>query len=222
MPVRVGTAAWAIPRGSAGAFPTTGSVLERYAAIFDAVEINSSVPPAFRFAVKVPKAITHEARLRACGSEISAFVDEVSHLGDRLGPLLLQLPPSLAFDGELVDTACTALARAPGARVVCEPRHASWFTPAVDGWLAERAIARVAADPARGPRGAEPGGWTGLAYYRLHGSPKVYYSPYPAEEIAALAAKLPGGAAAQTWCIFDNTALGHATQDALALRQALG
>lgn len=233
----VGTAAWAIPRDSAEAFTATGSVLERYAGVFNAVEINSTfyrahrpatfarwaacVPPDFRFAVKIPKAITHEARLRDCDAEILAFVDQIGGLGGKLGPLLLQLPPSYAFDANRVETACALLRRAPGAKVACEPRHPTWFTPEVDRWLAERAVARVAADPARGPHGGRPGGWNGLAYYRLHGSPRVYYSPYSPEQIAALTSRLTDDPARETWCIFDNTALGRATADALALRRAL-
>ena len=72
------------------------------------------------------------------------------------------------------------------------------------------------------PPAAEPGGWGGLVYYRLHGSPKVYYSAYPAEYLEALAVSLREAArTAPTWCIFDNTAQGAATADALALSERL-
>ena len=66
------------------------------------------------------------------------------------------------------------------------------------------------------PRAAEPGGWPGLRYYRLHGSPRMYYSAYPPETLDALAQRLAGydGAA---WCIFDNTAEGAATHNAMML-----
>lgn len=222
-----------MPRACADAFPPHGSVLERYAAMFDAVEINStfyrrhrsstfqrwaaSVAPSFRFAVKVPRSVSHESRLRDCDAQIATFLADVSALGPRLGPLLLQLPPSQAFDPDLVGPVCAALATGAPSSVACEPRHASWFTADVDRWLAERRIARVAADPPRGPLGGEPGGWPGLAYWRLHGSPRIYYSAYPAAELEARAARIAGSAAPQTWCIFDNTATGAATADALAL-----
>src|SRR5689334_17239458 len=111
---RVGTAGWAIPRPVAERFPAEGSGLARYAARFDAVEINStfyrshrpatyarwvaSTPPQFRFAVKLPRTITHEARLADSAARIAAFRAEAAQLGEKLGPLLVQLPPSLAYD----------------------------------------------------------------------------------------------------------------------------
>ena len=77
-------------------------------------------------------------------------------------------------------------------------------------------MARVAADPAVVPAAAEPGGWDGLVYYRLHGSPKMYYSAYPDEYLEALAKTLSGPRkSADVWCIFDNTAAGAATANAL-------
>jgi uncharacterized protein YecE (DUF72 family) len=89
--------------------------------------------------------------------------------------------------------------------------------------LARLRIARVAADPARVPAAAEPGGWMGMVYYRLHGSPRTYYSAYSEEYLAALALKIQGDAAAgrQVWCIFDNTTLGAATGNALNLQSQL-
>ena len=234
---RIGTAGWAIPRAAAAAFPAEGGGLRRYAGVFSAVEINSTfrrshragtydgwaaaVPASFRFAVKTPKALTHEARLVGCEAGIEAFVDEITRLGPRLGPILLQLPPSLGFDPAAVESFCRRLSRDRRFPVVCEPRHASWFTADVDAWLAERHIARVAADPARHPGAGEPGGWRGMSYYRLHGSPRVYYSAYGPDGIARLRAQLAHDPAPEVWCIFDNTASGAAATDALALQAAL-
>jgi uncharacterized protein YecE (DUF72 family) len=234
---RIGTAGWTIPRAAAAAFPAEGSGLRRYAGVFSAVEINSTfrrshrastyegwaaaVPASFRFAVKTPKALTHEARLVGCEAGVEAFVDEVARLGDKLGPILLQLPPSLGFDPAVVDPFCRRLSRDQRFPVVCEPRHATWFTSDVEAWLAERHIARVAADPARHPGAGEPGGWRGLSYYRQHGSPRVYYSAYGPEGIARLRAQLGRDPAPDIWCIFDNTASGAAAADALALQAAL-
>jgi uncharacterized protein YecE (DUF72 family) len=70
------------------------------------------------------------------------------------------------------------------------------------------------------PAAAEPGGWPGTVYFRLHGSPRTYYSAYDASYLDALATRLlaaPPGA----WCIFDNTALGAATTNALGLLDRL-
>ena len=96
------------------AFPADGSGLERYAAIFSCAEINSSfhrvhrtstrekwrdsVPEGFRFAVKLPKTVTHQARLVGADLLVEAFLAEAGLLGSRLGVLLVQLPPSLALD----------------------------------------------------------------------------------------------------------------------------
>lgn len=84
-------------------------------------------------------------------------------------------------------------------------------------------MARVAADPARVPAAAEPGGWPGLAYYRLHGAPRMYYSSYEPAFIDRIGARLAAHAAAgiTAWCMYDNTALGHATGDALATRASV-
>jgi uncharacterized protein YecE (DUF72 family) len=108
--------------------------------------------------------------------------------------------------------------------VVCEPRHLSWFDDAADALLGRFEVARVAADPARVPRAAVPGGWPGLVYYRLHGSPQVYYSGYGSAYVDALARDLTEVATPDrtVWCIFDNTARGEAAADALGLLRMQG
>ncbi len=174
-----------------------------------------TVPPGFRFAVKLPRAVTHDARLGPDGlPALDRFLTEVAQLGDRLAPLLDQLPPALAFDAALA-------ARTPAA-IAYEPRHPSWFTGAGDALLAGLRVARVAADPAIVPAAGRPGGWGGLAYYRLHGTPAVYRSPYPDAALEGLAGVLRREAAAPVWCFFDNTAAGAAPRDALALAALLG
>ena len=235
--VRVGCAGWTIPSEQADSFPAVGTHLQRYAARFSIVEINTSfdkphrqktyqdwaavVPPSFRFAVKLPKQITHDSRL-ADLSAIGFFLPNVTGLGEKLGPLLMQLPTSVAFDAEKVSTFLLALRDRFAGDVVCEPRHSSWFTDEADRLLVDFRVARVATDPAPSPLAAEPGGWDGLIYYRLHGSPQMYYSGYGREFIDTMAARLAGRTGeAPVWCIFDNTAWGEATGNALALRQAL-
>jgi uncharacterized protein YecE (DUF72 family) len=137
-----------------------------------------------------------------------------------LGPLLVQLPPSLVFQLGVSDRFLIDLRGRVEDSIVCEPRHASWFTPAAESLFYELRIARVAADPAPVPGAGEPGGWRGLTYYRLHGSPRTYYSPYSPETLAGLAERLASDAAVsiETWCIFDNTAAFAATGDALTTR----
>ena len=234
--IRIGTAGWSIPKEHAAPFPVAGSHLERYGDVLNAVEINSSfyrphrtatyerwaasVPESFRFSVKVPKAITHELRLKDADDVLERFLSEVSGLGPKLGPLLVQLPPSLAFQAGIAASFLRELRARIQGSIVCEARHASWFTPEVEALLAELRIARVAADPAQVPGADEPGGWRGLSYYRLHGSPRIYQSAYSPEYLAAIAEVLAGDAAAgvDTWCIFDNTAAFAATGDALTTR----
>ena len=233
--LRIGTAGWSLPRAWQGAFPADGSHLQRYAGAFTGVEINSSfyrqhrrstyerwasaVPPEFRFAVKVPRAITHDQSLVAADVLLDVFLEEASGLGAKLGPLLVQLPPSQTFDASRVDDFFSCLRERHSGHVACEPRHPTWFTAEADALLARHAVARVAADPACVPQAAKPGGWRGLAYFRLHGSPRMYYSVYSAGYLAMMRAELEASAATATerWCMFDNTTLGAATGNALEL-----
>jgi uncharacterized protein YecE (DUF72 family) len=234
-PLWIGTAGWSVASRYAAEMPPGGSHLERYARRLNAVEINSSfyrphrretyerwassVPASFRFSVKVPKAMTHEHRLADCGALLDRFVAEVTGLGDKLGVLLVQLPPKLAFEKRAADRFFRDLRQRFDVAVACEPRHASWFTPAVNDWLAARGIARVAADPAPVTGGGEPGGWNGVSYFRWHGSPRIYYSDYDAAALATLGERLDAQReqGIPTWCIFDNTAMGAALRNALAL-----
>lgn len=233
---RIGCAGWSIPKAHAAAFPAQGSTLERYAQVFDCVEINSSfhrqhrpatwrrwadgVPADFRFAAKMPRAISHECRLRSCDGRVSEFLDQVGELDGKLGWLLLQLPPSLVFEASVALPFFERLRERYDGALACEPRHASWFAAAVDLALRDLSISRVAADPARVPRAALPGGDRRRIYLRLHGSPRTYYDAYAPQALQRVARRLRR--APHAWCIFDNTTLGHATANALDLKRMLG
>lgn len=239
MTVIIGTAGWSVPRAVADEFPSGGSHLARYASIFPGVEIDTSfyrhhkpdtyarwartAPPGFKFAVKTPKTLTHSLRL-AGGVESDAVLDrflgEVRELGDALGPLLVQLPPSLAWERQIATAFFERLRAKHAGAVVVEPRHRSWFSPDVERLLADWGLPRVAADPAVVPAAASPGLDEHLVYYRFHGSPEMYVSAYGDEERAAITARL-AEEARETWCIFDNTAAGHAAADALAVMGSL-
>jgi uncharacterized protein YecE (DUF72 family) len=237
--ILIGTAGWSLPRAEQPHFPSVGSHLERYASRFAAVEINSSfhrshkpaiwarwrdaVPPGFRFSVKMPKGITHTARLDVSRDVIAAFIDEVSVLETKLACLLVQLPPSSAYDAPVAEKFFETLKARTAVPTACEPRHASWFEPDADELLRHFAIARVAADPARVPTASEPGGSRDFSYFRLHGSPKVYYSAYSDDFIHDLASRLQSEAKENrvVWCIFDNTTLGAATRNAIDLSTML-
>jgi uncharacterized protein YecE (DUF72 family) len=235
---RIGTAGWTIPKPYADSFPAEGSHLQRYAQRFNAVEINSSfyrphrratyerwaasTPADFAFAVKVPKTITHERRLIDATALLDPFLEQASGLGGKLAVLLVQLPPSLAFDEKTASGFLAALRSRHAGYVALEPRHATWFTPQGDALLRDHRVARVAADPAVVPAAPKPGGWTGLRYLRLHGAPHIYRSDYEPEQIARFARTLMDAAPRDPWCIFDNTTLGAATANALAMSRMLG
>jgi uncharacterized protein YecE (DUF72 family) len=242
LPLRVGTAGWGIASRYLDQIPLGGSHLERYARVFNAVEIDSSfnrhhrrstyarwadsVGGEFSFAVKTPKALTHDGTLvSAENAELEQFLEEISGLGARLGALLVQLPPSLAFDESSVRSFFTHLAgRLPPAVVIaCEPRHNSWSAAPANDLLQALGISRVAADPARFGADALPGGDISSAYFRLHGQPRIYYSDYEWECLATLGDALRHAAlkSSAVWCMFDNTAHGHAIGNALAIKNML-
>lgn len=239
----VGTAGWPLPADLRECFGAGGSLLERYATRLPGVEINSSfyrphqpatyarwaagVPAGFRFSVKLPRAITHERRLVDAEAALGGFLTQVSHLGDKLGCLLVQLPPSLTLHERHADRFFTALRERHTGAVTLEPRHRTWFGDAAQALLAQHGIGLVRADPlacqdAQWPvDDAAPVG--GVAYYRLHGSPRMYYSAYDDAFVQALAMRMVNDAAhaKAVWCIFDNTAEGAATVNALAMQELL-
>jgi uncharacterized protein YecE (DUF72 family) len=236
---RVAIAGWSIRTEQASLFAAEGSHLQRYASRFAAVEINSSfykshkretyarwagdVPPAFRFAVKMPKWLTHERCLEDTGEPLRQFLNEVGGLGKKLGPVLVQLPPGLGYDPRTVESFFGALRARHRGPIVCEPRHATWFTGAADRRLAAHGVGRVAADPSCGEGGHEPAGTERIAYFRLHGSPVMYHSSYEDAYLDRLASRMRELASDRpVWCVFDNTARGAATINGLALADRLG
>jgi uncharacterized protein YecE (DUF72 family) len=237
--LRLGCAGWTISKTAADRFATAGSHLSRFAQTFSAAEINSSfyrphrpatyarwaktVPEGFRFSVKMPKEVTHVRRLVDAAEPMQRFFGETGALGETLGPVLVQLPPSLAFEKALAQSFFEELRTQFDGSVACEPRHASWFTAESEQLLIDHRVTRVAADPAILPAAGMPGGFGELAYYRLHGSPRIYFSSYDATYLTQLAEQLLASqaAGAEVWCIFDNTALGAAALNALELREIL-
>lgn len=235
---RVGCAGWALSSAVSHRFPGEGSHLERYASVFSCVEINSSfyrphqqktyrrwadaVPATFRFSVKMPRAITHDLRLQQCDALVRAFMDEVAGLANKLGCILVQLPPSLALDVKIARKFFQLLRHSTPVPVSCEPRHASWFTTDADALFEETDVSRVWAHPAP-VKGTEPLIESGLLYLRLHGAPQMYYSAYDASFIDGIASRMRAAReqGRDAWCIFDNTARGAAIPNALELVTAL-
>ena len=232
--VRIGCAGWSIPRESADRFASEGTHLVRYAQVLNCAEVNSSfyrphrqstwerwresVPEHFRFSVKAPKAITHESALRCSPATLEDFLQQTYLLGEKLGPILFQLPPSLQFEAQTLNRFLKLLRDRFAGSVVWEPRHPSWFGAEADELLQAFQIARVAADPAVVPDAALPAGWASVVYFRLHGSPRRYYSSYDDKFLKDLAVTLEERSRrAEVWCVFDNTASGAAARNALDL-----
>ncbi len=236
--IYIGCAGWNLARTHADD-SAEGTQLERYALLFRAVEINTSfhrshrratyerwaasVPSSFRFSVKVPKTITHEKRLDDCDQPVQKFLGEALGLGEKLGALLVQLPPSLEFEPVVVERFLEGLRSRYDGTIVIEPRHKTWFMPDSNRMLQRLAITRVAADPAIVPSAAEPGGHPGKVYFRLHGSPQVHYSSYTGSFLHGLAFRLRAYARAEAgvWCIFDNTIRGSSTANAQHLMRKI-
>lgn len=231
----IGTAGWSISAELSARFAGGGSSLARYASVFNGVEVNSSfyrrhrpstwqtwhdaVPDQFRFAVKMPRTITHERRLVDAEADIGVFADDIGLLGDKLGPVLIQLPPSLMFERAAATRFFAQLRQRIGGQIVIEPRHASWGTSDADAVLAQDDIGRVFADPQKPELRREPRSRS-FTYLRLHGSPRIYFSSYADEALDAYA-EIISAARADIWCIFDNTASGAALRNGLALRERL-
>ena len=234
----IGCAGWSLNAQVATHFPIVGTHLARYAQVFSAVEVNTSfyrehqtktyerwaqsVPEHFLFSVKLPRSITHEHRLVNAEALIQRFAEQTSALADKLGCVLVQLPPSLAFEPSHADAFFVQLRSAISAAIVCEPRHESWFAPEARALLTLYDIDYVRAHPKPVPN-LDLELPRSTLYIRLHGVPVMYYSAYSAAYIDALAQRIREVRADgyTIWCIFDNTAQGHAVPNALHLMNRL-
>ncbi|WP_435104391.1 DUF72 domain-containing protein [Arhodomonas sp. AD133] len=231
--IRIGTAGWRLAKGIQDRFPGPGTHLQRYAARLTAVEINSSFYRShrrstyerwareagddFRFAVKMPRWLTHRQRLRDTDG-LDTFLGEVAGLGARQGPILIQLPPSLPLEAETVERFLGAVRRRYHGALVCEPRHPSWFCETGERILRRHQVARAAVDPPVTATAGEPGGWPAPVYYRLHGSPERFRSSYSDEYLASLSEHLGTAETSCRWCIFNNTGSEAGIDNGLTLQ----
>ena len=232
----IGTAAWNIPKLHSELFPLEGTHLYRYSQIFNSVEINSSfykhhqnktyskwaniVPEDFRFSVKLSKVFTHDNRFVVDENLFLDSVDAIMHLEQKLGVILIQIPPSFKFDPYVSEAFFKLLRRLYKGPIAFEPRHGSWLDQEAQNQLLEFKISKVIADPTP-CSGGDPQIYQagGVVYYRLHGTPEIYKSPYEASYLQSLAAAI--SYTENAWCIFDNTTFGHATENALALKHLI-
>ena len=187
--IYIGTAGWSIPRASALLCPSEGTHLERYARVFPCAEINSSfhrphavstyakwaasTPAGFRFAVKVPRLITHDLKLLRARAPFEQFLAQSSGLGDQRGPLLVQLPPSFVFDPRIATRFFNMVRTHYDGPLVCQSRHPTWFAARPDAVMRRYAVARVAAIPPITDGANAPGvGWERLLSFPR--SPRMY------------------------------------------------
>ena len=205
---------------------------ERYAEEFDTVEINASfyrlplattfegwrdkAPPGFRYAVKVNRFITHMKKLLDCEEAVDRFIELARPLGETLGPLLYQLPPSLHKDLERLET---FLARLPkDIEQVVEFRHRSWYDEEVLTLLDRHRIGFVCHDL----RGLHSPRWASgrTAYVRFHGSSGRYHGRYSDEVLLGWTDWLidQSRQGRNCWCYFNNDIHGHAIEDARTLK----
>lgn len=234
----IGCAGWALSSPVVGHFPIEGTHLERYAQVFSTVEINSSfyrehqiktykrwamsVPETFRFSVKMPRTVTHERRLHDVDDLTGHFFDQVDALEEKLGCILVQLPPSLRLNLSEASHFFERLRQQTAVSIVCEPRHASWFTVEGMKMFATHNIAFVHAHP-EPVSGIHLKNDSDIIYMRLHGAPQIYFSSYDTNFLTTIAGLIQAAqiAGKAVWCVFDNTARGHAIPNALSLLKLL-
>lgn len=172
-------------------------------------------PAQFKFSVKLNKIFTHEQRLINDQDEVKESLGKIFELGEKMGFLLVQLPPSLQFDLKIAQIFFAQLRKIYSGPLAFEPRHESWKNSL--SMLEDFDVTKVHADP-------EPCPWTNLkpkknSYFRLHGAPEIYRSSYSPEELIQWEEKMFQSQAQENWCIYDNTALFHAVPNALRMKR---
>lgn len=241
----VGTSGWSYPHWRGVLYPEEARPadwLRIYAATFRTVELNSSfyhmprpetfrrqaeqTPAGFLFAVKAHRSITHEMRLEQAGARWAEFVDNALALGEKLGPILLQFPPSFRANPERLRGFLAANAEDPRSqtlRLAFEFRHASWFESEAAAILREQGAALVVADSSRYPQAPlEPQG--AFVYLRFHGPGALFASSYSEQQLEEWAGRIRGWLASgrDVYAYFNNDAAGCAVRNALRLRELAG
>jgi uncharacterized protein YecE (DUF72 family) len=230
--LRVGTVGWVIERAVVRHFSRDGNDLKRYSRTLNCVEIESTyhryprpitwnrwaatVRKGFRFAVRAPRVLTHQRQLAGDPAPLKDFIAGASLLGEKLGPIVFQLSRYLPFDPADATAFLTTLRETHPGLVVFEPLHPTWFTAEASDLMRSFQVARTIVDPAKNPEAANPGGWEGLAYYHLRGTPRTHYSIYPDDFLADLNTSIVDRHAdIETWVIFDHVSPAAAARNAL-------
>ncbi len=237
--LRVGTSGWQYRDWRGAFYPprlATGHWLEHYAATFPTVEANSPfyrlparttfeqwaerTPTGFTFAVKASRYLTHVRRLLEPADPVDTLLDRARGLGPKLGPVLLQLPPTMRVDVGRLDATLAAFPRT--VRVVVEPRHDSWHLDAVYDTLAARDAALCLWDR-RGQRGptVRTASW---CYLRLHEGRTRTPPGYGRQALDSWVQRLVTvwGRDVDGYVYFNNDAGAHAVRDARTFTRRAG
>lgn len=234
--MRVGTSGWVYAEWRGDFYPEgvpQRRWLEHYAGVFDTVEVNNAfyrlprretfeqwasvLPSGFTVAVKASRYLTHIKRLRDPAEPVARLLSVASGLGSKLGPVLLQLPPTLRADAGLLDGCLACFPR--DVRVAVEPRHDSWWTDDVRRVLENRAAALAWAD--RRSRPVTPL-WqtTGWGYLRLHEGAARPWPSYGDTALRSWVTRL--SVFDEAYAYFNNDQRGAAPRDAIRLRRRTG
>ncbi len=239
---RIGTSGWHYAHWGAGVFYPEGlkkgEWLAHFATLFDTVEINSSfyhlpkeqtfrkwsetAPGGFTFAVKASRYITHINRLKDPNEAICRFLERARLLGEKLGPVLFQLPPSMKCDLGRLERTLDYLDRQKEIRPIraaFEFRHASWFCDDVRRLLEERKAALCLGDLEGCPVG-EPTD-SDFVYVRRHGPSGRYRGCYSEDQLREDAKRTKNwlGEGRDVYVYFNNDVEGHAVRNALGLKE---
>jgi len=174
-------------------------------------------PPGFLWSVKVSRFITHIKRLKECSEELARFLSAASRLGEKLGCLLVQLPPNFAFDGEVLASFRWLIP--PHIKVALEARNPTWLTAEAMETLKRLNLAWCISDTA-GRYPYSEAITANFIYIRLHGSRALYRSPYTEAELRDWAEKIKRWGR-ETYVYFDNDYQAYAPLNAAHLREMM-
>jgi uncharacterized protein YecE (DUF72 family) len=236
--VRIGTSGYVYRHWRAGVFYPpglrAGDELAWYATRFRTLELNNpfyrvptaatfirwrdETPADFEFAVKVNRVISHVRRLAGTGESLASFLTVAEHLGPKLGPLLVQLPPNFLIDLPRLEAFLAVLPRP--VRWVLEVRHPSWQTAAVYDALVRHRVGLAV--PVGGRVQPDLVTTTDFSYIRMH-SGRGGGGGFAEDELAWWASRIRAlvRAGKDVWIYFNNDRGGHAPRDAIRLRELL-
>jgi uncharacterized protein YecE (DUF72 family) len=236
--IRIGTSGWVYPHWRGPFYPedlAPAAWLDFYARRFDSVEINNTfyrlpsvatlrdwrerVPCDFRFAVKASRYITHMKKLKDPKASVSSLFERIEVLGDRVGPVLFQIPPNWRFDGDRLDRFLRELSG--DYRYAFEFRDHSWLEARTFALLSRHraALCIYELDGFHSPKQLT----TDFVYIRLHGPGAAYEGSYDVQTLAGWAGAISSwcGQGHDVWCYFDNDQDGFAALDAARLHAML-